>query len=117
MPFTAASPVIPPPTIRYFISRAPSLDRFVYFRLQQMDELQAVGVPELRGALRLVRGRRRPVSADELAAAQSVHRNVARRRLDRLFDAGLLVRRQERRSGRTGPGAGRPAHVYAPAPE
>ena len=82
-----------------------------------MDGLQAVGVPELRDALRFVRGRRRPVSADELAASQSVHRNVARRRLDRLADAGLLVRRAERRTGRTGPGAGRPAHVYSPAPE
>ncbi len=82
-----------------------------------MDELQAVGVPELRNALRFVRGRRRPVSADELAAVQSVHRNVARRRLDRLVDAGLLVRRHERRTGRTGPGAGRPANVYSPAPE
>lgn len=82
-----------------------------------MDELQAVGVPELRAALRFVRGRRRPVSADDLAAAESVHRNVARRRLDRLVDAGLLVRRAERRTGRSGPGAGRPAHVYSPAPE
>jgi predicted ArsR family transcriptional regulator len=82
-----------------------------------MDELQAVGVPELRDALRFVRGRRRPVSAEELAASQSVHRNVARRRLDRLVDAGLLVRRAERLTGRTGPGAGRPAHVYSPAPE
>jgi predicted ArsR family transcriptional regulator len=82
-----------------------------------MDELQAVGVPALREALRFVRGHRRPVSADELAAAQSVHRNVARRRLDRLVEARLLVRRQERRTGRSGPGAGRPAHVYSPAPE
>jgi predicted ArsR family transcriptional regulator len=82
-----------------------------------MDALQAVGVPELRDALRFVRGRRRPVSADELADAQSVHRNVARRRLDRLVEAGLLVRRRERRTGRSGPGAGRPAHVYSPAPE
>jgi predicted ArsR family transcriptional regulator len=82
-----------------------------------MDALQAVGVPELRDALRFVRGRRRPVSAEELASAQSVHRNVARRRLDRLVEAGLLVRRHERRTGRTGPGAGRPANVYSPAPE
>jgi predicted ArsR family transcriptional regulator len=82
-----------------------------------MDELQAVGVPELRDALRFVRGRRGAVSADELATAQAVHRNVARRRLDRLVDAGLLVRRHERRTGRTGPGAGRPANIYSPAPE
>jgi predicted ArsR family transcriptional regulator len=82
-----------------------------------MDALEAVGDPELRAVLRFVRSRRSPVSADELAAAQAVHRNVARSRLERLAEAGLLVSMFERRSGRTGPGAGRPAKVYAPAPE
>ncbi len=88
-----------------------------YFRIQNMDGLQAVGVPELREALRFVRAHRRPVSAEELAVAQSVHHNVARRRLDKLVEAGLLVRSQQRRTGRSGPGAGRPANVYSPAPE
>src|SRR6478672_8996419 len=83
----------------------------------EMDSLEAVGDPELRAALRFVRSRRSPVTADELAAAESVHRNVARGRLERLAEAGLLVSRFERRSGRTGPGAGRPAKVYSPAPE
>src|SRR5437763_10483622 len=82
-----------------------------------MDALEAVGIPELRQALLFVRGRRRPVSADELAELQSVHRNVARRRLDRLADTGLLVSSFERRTGRTGPGAGRPAKIYSAAPE
>src|SRR5262245_20355969 len=82
-----------------------------------MDALEAVGDPTLRAALRFVRSRRSPVSADELAAAESVHRNVARSRLERLEGAGLLVSGFERRSGRTGPGAGRPAKVYSPAPE
>jgi predicted ArsR family transcriptional regulator len=82
-----------------------------------MDALEAVGDPELREALRFVRSRRQAVSADELAAEQAVHRNVARARLERLAEAGLLVSRFERRSERTGPGAGRPAKVYSPAPE
>jgi predicted ArsR family transcriptional regulator len=82
-----------------------------------MDALEAVGIPELREALLFVRGRREPVSADDLAGVQHVHRNVARRRLDRLAAAGLLVTRSERRSGRTGPGAGRPARIYAASPE
>jgi predicted ArsR family transcriptional regulator len=81
------------------------------------DALDAIGVPELREALLFVRRRERPVSADELAALQGVHRNVARRRLDRLAEAGLLVSRSERLTGRTGPGAGRPAKTYTPAPE
>src|SRR5687768_17430561 len=82
-----------------------------------MDALEAVGVPELRDALLFVRSRPTPVSADDLAEAQSTHRTVARARLERLADAGLLVTRAERRTGRTGPGAGRPAKLYSPTPE
>jgi predicted ArsR family transcriptional regulator len=82
-----------------------------------MEALDAVGAPELRDALLYVRSRGRPVCANELAAAQDVHPNVARGRLARLAEAGLLVSRLERRSGRRGPGAGRPARLYSAAPE
>ncbi len=81
-----------------------------------MDELAAVGDPELRSALLHARSEARPVTADELAAAQGIHRNVARSRLERLADAGLLVAGYERRTGKSGPGAGRPAKTYAVAP-
>jgi predicted ArsR family transcriptional regulator len=57
------------------------------------------------------------VTADELAGAQRIHRNVARSRLERLAAAGLLAARYERRTGRTGPGAGRPAKTYAVRPQ
>jgi predicted ArsR family transcriptional regulator len=82
-----------------------------------MDALEAVGDPELRSAFLWVRGQAQPVTADELAAADGVHRNVARSRLERLAGAGLVAVRYERRSGRTGPGAGRPAKIYAVAPQ
>lgn len=82
-----------------------------------MDDLQAVGDPELRDALLYARGQARPVTADDLAAAQEVHRNVARSRLERLVEAGLLAPGYERRTGRSGPGAGRPAKTYAVAAE
>jgi predicted ArsR family transcriptional regulator len=81
-----------------------------------MDELEAVGDPELRSALLYARSRDRPVTADELAGAQSVHRNVARSRLERLVAARLLEPGYERRSGRAGPGAGRPAKTYTVVP-
>jgi predicted ArsR family transcriptional regulator len=81
-----------------------------------MDQLRAVGDPHLREALLLARGRDQPVTADELAAALGIHRNVARSRLERLVAAGLLASRYERRSGRAGPGAGRPAKTYAVEP-
>ena len=81
-----------------------------------MDELAAVGDPELRSTLLYARAQARAVTADELAAAHGVHRNVARSRLERLVEAGLLVAGYERRTGRSGPGAGRPAKTYAVAP-
>jgi predicted ArsR family transcriptional regulator len=82
-----------------------------------MNALDAIGDPDLREALGFARSQARPVSADELASAQGVHRNVARSRLERLVGAGLLSAAYERRTGRTGPGAGRPAKVYSVEPE
>lgn len=81
-----------------------------------MDDLEAVGEPELREALLFARASARPVTADELAAEQHVHRNVARSRLERLVEAGLLAPGFERRTWRAGPGAGRPAKTYAVTP-
>lgn len=53
-----------------------------------------------------------PVSRDEAAAASGVPRGTAAFHLDRLVADGLLDVHYERRSGRTGPGAGRPAKLY-----
>jgi predicted ArsR family transcriptional regulator len=53
-----------------------------------------------------------PVGRDEAAAAVGVARQTAAYHLDRLADEGLLDVSYERLSGRTGPGAGRPAKLY-----
>ncbi|CAL9351542.1 hypothetical protein SUDANB132_00471 [Streptomyces sp. enrichment culture] len=53
-----------------------------------------------------------PVSRDEAAAALGLARQTAAFHLDRLTDESLLDVVYERRSGRTGPGAGRPAKLY-----
>ena len=82
-----------------------------------MHRLEAIGDRELRKALLFARAQQQPVTADEVAAAQGIHRNVARSRLERLAEAGLLIASFERRTGRTGPGAGRPAKTYRVAPE
>jgi len=79
--------------------------------------LDLIGDRGLRETLLLVRGRPGATSIQEVAEATGVHRNVARRRLERLTAAGLLTAHFERPPGRTGPGAGRPAKVYAPVPE
>lgn len=82
-----------------------------------MDPLDALGATDLRAALLFVRGSPGAVTADDAAVALGVHRSVARGRLERLRRAGLLETRFARRSGRSGPGAGRPAKLYSAAPE
>lgn len=82
-----------------------------------MERLDGIGERELRDALLFVRGAPGPVSADDAAAGLRVHRSVARSRLERLHRAGLLETSFSRRSGRSGPGAGRPAKLYSAAPE
>jgi predicted ArsR family transcriptional regulator len=82
-----------------------------------MHRLDAIGAPELREALLFVRGSQSAVTADDAAAALGVHRSVARSRLERLHRAGLLETSFARLSGRSGPGAGRPAKHYSAAPE
>jgi predicted ArsR family transcriptional regulator len=52
------------------------------------------------------------VSRDEAAAAVGVPRATAAFHLDRLARKGLLDVVHQRRTGRTGPGAGRPAKLY-----
>lgn len=59
-----------------------------------------------------VRGFAVPVSRDEVAAALRVPRRTAAFHLDRLAELGLLSVTFARRSGRTGPGAGRTAKLY-----
>jgi predicted ArsR family transcriptional regulator len=82
-----------------------------------MERLDAIGPPELRAALMYVRRSPHPVTADDAARALGVHRSAARSRLERLLRAGLVEASFSRRSGRSGPGAGRPAKHYAAAPE
>jgi predicted ArsR family transcriptional regulator len=52
------------------------------------------------------------VGRDESAAALGITRELAAFHLDRLVEGGLLVTEFRRLSGRTGPGAGRPAKLY-----
>jgi predicted ArsR family transcriptional regulator len=58
----------------------------------------------------------RAVGRDEAAAAVGVTRALAAFHLDRLVRDGLLDTEYRRLTGRTGPGAGRPAKLYRRAP-
>lgn len=85
--------------------------------LSAMNRLDAVGDPALRSTLLFVRAQPRPVTAAGVGTALDTPRTVARFRLERLAEAGLLVTGFERRTGRKGPGAGRPAKTYTAAAE
>jgi predicted ArsR family transcriptional regulator len=68
----------------------------------------------VRGRLyAFVSGRGEPVGRDEAAAAVGIGRALAVYHLDKLVEAGLLTASYRRPPGRNGPGAGRPAKVYA----
>ncbi|GGN00743.1 putative ArsR family transcriptional regulator [Actinoplanes campanulatus] len=57
-----------------------------------------------------------PVGRDEVADTLGVGRTLAAFHLDKLVDAGLLEVSYARRTGRSGPGAGRPAKLYRVVP-
>ncbi len=81
-------------------------------------DLQAVGAlsdPARRALYAYVAAQHRPVSRDEAAAGTGMKRAPAAFHLDRLVADGLLEVAYARLSGRSGPGAGRPAKLYARA--
>ena len=82
---------------------------------QQLAGLAGLGDPLRRALYRYVVERGEPVSRDDAAAAAGISRPLAAYHLDRLVDDGLLEPRYRRRSGRRGPGAGRPAKHYVRA--
>jgi predicted ArsR family transcriptional regulator len=68
--------------------------------------------PVRRALYEHVAARDEPVDRDQAAAATGIGRPLAAFHLDRLVAAGLLEVEYRRRSGRSGPGAGRPAKFY-----
>jgi len=77
--------------------------------------LAALGEPTRRALYAYVAAQDRAVSRDEAASATGTKRATAAFHLERLVDDGLLEARFARVSGRTGPGAGRTAKLYARA--
>jgi predicted ArsR family transcriptional regulator len=69
--------------------------------------------PVRRRLYEFVAGRTEPVDRDEAAAAAGIGRPLAAYHLDKLVTLGLLTASYQRPAGRGGPGAGRPAKVYA----
>lgn len=74
--------------------------------------LQSLGDPTRRALYEYVSHQSEPAGRDEAAAAAGVGRTLAAYHLDRMVEDGLLEVSFARRTGRTGPGAGRPAKLY-----
>lgn len=83
---------------------------------QRIAAVAALDQPLRRALYRLLTAASGWTSRDDAAVALGVPRSVAAFHLDKLVDAGVVEVRFERVGGRTGPGAGRPAKLYRPAP-
>jgi len=78
----------------------------------QVDRIGVLSEPVRRRLYELVARSATPVDRDTAAEQARIGRPLAAFHLDRLVRAGLLEVEFRRRSGRTGPGAGRPAKFY-----
>ncbi len=79
---------------------------------EQIAGLAALDEPLRRSLYFFVVNRREEVSRDAAAQAMGVSAALAGFHLDRLVQGGLLESSFRRLTGRTGPGAGRPAKLY-----
>src|SRR5947209_3894157 len=80
------------------------------------DSVELLAEPTRRRVFDVVRAHDDPVTREALAADAGITQRLAAFHLDRLAAAGLLTVDYARPPGRGGPGAGRPAKRYAPAP-
>jgi predicted ArsR family transcriptional regulator len=74
--------------------------------------LGSLADPTRRALYDFVARQAQPAGRDEAAAAAGVGRTLAAYHLDRMVEDGLLEVSFARRTGRSGPGAGRPAKLY-----
>lgn len=78
----------------------------------RVSAIAALDEPTRRRLYEFAVGRNAPVSRDEAAEAVGTPRATAAFHLDKLVAEGLLEVVFERRTGRSGPGAGRPSKLY-----
>ncbi|MET9040790.1 helix-turn-helix transcriptional regulator [Streptomyces mirabilis] len=83
--------------------------------MEDIEAIAALQDPVRRRLYEYVAAQGREVGRNEAAEAAGVARTLAAHHLDRLAEAGLLESGSRRLTGRSGPGAGRPAKVYTRA--
>jgi predicted ArsR family transcriptional regulator len=87
--------------------------------IRPSDDVEAIALldePVRRSLYEWVVTQREPVGRDQAATAVGVSRALAAFHLDRLAAGGLLTTEYRRLTGRSGPGAGRPAKLYTRGP-
>jgi predicted ArsR family transcriptional regulator len=80
-----------------------------------VEDIEAIAVlqdPVRRRLYEYVAAQDHEVSRNEAAEGAGIQRTLAAFHLDKLVDVGLLDTESRRLSGRSGPGAGRPAKLY-----
>lgn len=83
--------------------------------MKDIDSIAVLQDPVRRRLYEYVVAQGREVGRNEAAEAAGVARTLAAHHLDKLTEAGLLECGSRRLTGRSGPGAGRPAKVYTRA--
>ena len=78
-----------------------------------LASLSSLDDPVRRRLYEVVTRQPGPVGRDEAASAAGIGRALAVYHLDKLVESGLLTASYQRPPGRSGPGAGRPAKLYA----
>ena len=78
-----------------------------------LASLSSLDDPVRRRLYEVVTRQAGPVGRDEAASAAGIGRALAVYHLDKLVESGLLTASYQRPAGRSGPGAGRPAKLYA----
>ncbi|MEO7349468.1 MAG: helix-turn-helix domain-containing protein [Terrimesophilobacter sp.] len=81
-------------------------------RTQQIAAVAAISDPQRRALFDFVSRNNGPASRDAAVKALGIPRSTAAFHLDRLVEEGVLEIEFKRLSGKTGPGAGRPAKLY-----
>jgi predicted ArsR family transcriptional regulator len=85
----------------------------LYSHDPDLASLSSLDDPVRRRLYEVVARQTEPVGRDEAAAAAGIGRALAVYHLDKLVESGLLTASYQRPAGRSGPGAGRPAKLYA----
>lgn len=80
---------------------------------QDLASVSSLEDPVRRRLYEIVTERSEPVCRDEAASSAGIGRSLAAYHLDKLVESGLLTVTYQRLGGRSGPGAGRPAKLYA----